>query len=110
MEIVLKRYHCRKWGVDGELFINGRKVCDTVEHPQYCKPVGVSVVTKEHNPFVHGDGALACRKGEIVVGKWLMAGMVTESSKVHWTLYERLRKAWRKGNEIILTIIEVDGK
>ena len=104
MEIVLIRTEHKPWGVDGKLYINRRRVCDTVEHPSYCKPKGTYDISLETNPFRHGDGAMKSVKGEIIVGQQLLSGIVTESQMTYDRLYERLKKAWQRGREVQLSI------
>ena len=53
----------------------------------------------------HGDGALASLHGEIIVGKQLLPGVVTASQATYDHLYERLKKAFQRGNTIHLRIV-----
>ncbi len=104
MEIVLIRGDKRPWGIDGHLYINRQRICDTVEHPTRCKPSGTYEIGLDNNPFRHGDGALASRQGEIIVGKYALPGVVTQSQATYDRLYERLKKAWQRGSPVHLTI------
>lgn len=104
MEIVLIRGDKKPWGIDGHLYINRKRVCDTVEHPTRCKPNGTYSVELDNNPFRHGDGALSSTHGEIIVGKYALQGVVTQSQATYDRLYERLKKAWQRGTNIRLTI------
>ena len=104
MEIVLIRGDKRPWGIDGHLYINRKRICDTVEHPTRHKPNGTYSVGLDNHPFRHGDGALASIHGEIIVGKNLLPGVVTQSQATYDRLYERLKKAWQRGTNIRLTI------
>ncbi len=104
MEIELNRYRRKHWGVDGHLLINGKKVCDTVEHPVYKKPAGVYIIDIENNPFRHGNGAMMSSRGEIMVGEYKLPGLVLKSQEVYNRLYERLRKTWQRRKEVRLTI------
>lgn len=114
MEIEIRRYRKRPWGIDGELLIGGRKVCDTVEHPGYAKPAGKYIIMPaagvlpriDSNPFAHGDGALAATRGEIIVGDRALSGVVIHSAKVYATLSARLKKARQRGTEVRLGIEE----
>ena len=56
MEIVIIRQDHKPWGIDGHLYINRKRVCDTVEHPTRHKPKGTYSVELDNNPFRHGDG------------------------------------------------------
>ena len=105
MEITIVRQNHSPWGVDGHLYVNRKRVCDTVEHPTCCRPQGEYMVELDTNPFRHGDGALSSRHGEIIVGKAVMAGLVTQSQQTYDRLYERLKKAWQRGTTVRLTIV-----
>lgn len=104
MEIVLIRGDKRPWGIDGHLYINRKRICDTVEHPSRHKPNGTYSVELDNNPFRHGDGALASTLGEIIVGQSSIPGLVTQSQATYDRLYERLKKAWQRGSTVHLTI------
>ena len=122
MEILLVRNNSAKWGIDGHLYINRQRVCDTVEHPTRHLPAGEYIISSlgaegsslsetAHSerlglpfPFRHGDGALASRNGEIIVGKYALPGVVTQSQAIYDRLYERLKKAFQRGTPIRLTI------
>ena len=104
MEIVLIRGERRPWGIDGHLYINRKRVCDTVEHPTRCQPSGTYSVELDNNPFRHGDGALASTLGEIIVGQNTIPGLVTQSQATYDRLYERLKKAWLRHTPVHLTI------
>ena len=104
MEIVLIRGDKKPWGIDGHLYINRKRICDTVEHPTRHKPQGEYLVGFENNPFRHGDGALSSTLGEIIVGRNLLPGVVTQSQATYDRLYERLKKAFQRNNPVHLTI------
>lgn len=105
MEIVIVRGEQKPWGIDGHLYINRRKVCDTVEHPRRCKPKGEYMIDLETNPFRHGDGALKSVNGEIIVGKFALPGVVKESQATYGRLYERLKKTWQRRKDVKLRIV-----
>lgn len=115
MEIVIVRQEHKPWGIDGHLYINRIRICDTVEHPKRHLPAGEYQITnnkcrmtnsesKIPFPFRHGDGALALKHGEIIIGKHLLPGVVTASQPTYDRLYERLKKAFQRGTPIRLTI------
>lgn len=115
MEIKIVRVARNSWGIDGHLYINRQRVCDTVEHPTCHLPQGEymirpSAICRQHldrsipQPFRHGDGAMRSLKGEIIVGKRLLSGVVTESQPIYDRLYERLKKAFQRGTPVRLTI------
>lgn len=102
MEIVIVRQEHKPWGIDGHLYINRHRVCDTVEHPHRHLPQGTYEII--NNPFRHGDGALSSIHGEIIVGTTTLPGLVLQSQQTYDRLYERLKKAWQRGNTVRLTI------
>ena len=104
MEIVIVRGEHKPWGIDGHLYINRQRICDTVEHPQHHKLPNEYAIDLQTNPFRHGDGALSLRKGEIIVGKHLLPGVVTQSQQTYDKLYERLKKTWQRGKTVNLSI------
>ena len=104
MEIQLVRGAPKPWGIDGHLYINRKRICDTVEHPTRRKPAGEYSIGWDNNPFRHGDGALTAFHGEIIVGKQLLSGVVTESQPIYDRLYERLKKAFQRNTPVHLTI------
>ena len=105
MEIVIVRGDHKSWGIDGHLRINRKRICDTVEHPKRHLPEGTYLIELDNNPFRHGDGAMASLKGEIIVGKYAIPGVVTQSQATYDRLYERLKKAWQRGTQVRLMIV-----
>ena len=116
MEIVIVRQEPKPWGIDGRLSIGRQYLCDTVEHPTRHLPEGDYQITNDKSqmtneecfipsPFRHGDGALASLHGEIIVGKQLLPGVVSQSQATYNLLYERLKKAFQRGSHIHLRIV-----
>lgn len=116
MDIQLVRTNYTQWGVEGHLYINRKRICNTVEHPTRHLPGGDYQITNDKSqmtneecfipsPFRHGDGALASLHGEIIVGKQLLPGVVTQSQATYDHLYERFKKAFQRGNTIRLRIV-----
>lgn len=122
MDIQLVRTNYTQWGVEGHLYINRKRICDTVEHPtrhllegdyiiSSLGAIGSSFSATAHSkenlpsPFRHGDGALASLHGEIIVGKQLLPGVVTQSQSTYDRIYDRFKKAFQRGNTIRLKII-----
>lgn len=104
MEITIVRGDHKSWGIDGHLYINRKRICDTVEHPTMNLPPGDYSIGWDNNPFRHGDGALGLMNREIIVGKRLLSGVVTQSQAIYDRLYERLKKAFQRGTPVRLTI------
>ena len=115
MEIIIVRQEHKPWGIDGHLYINRQRVCDTVEHPRFHLPQGTYEIINNKfeiihgectipSPFRHGDGALSSIHGEIIVGKLALPGLVTQSAETYQRLYERLKKAFQRNTPVRLTI------
>lgn len=104
MKIEIERSAYKPWGIDGVLKINGRRVCDTVEHPWRHKPLGAYEIELETHPFRHGDGPMKSVDGEIIVGDMVLSGLVKHSAEKYGKLYQRLKKAWQRGSEVKLII------
>lgn len=122
MEIIIVRQEHKPWGIDGHLYINRTRICDTVEHPSRHLPAGEYImdsfsstdttITPPYREgmevgflFRHGDGALSLKHGEIIVGKHLLPGVVTASQPTYDRLYERLKKAFQRGTPVHLKIV-----
>ena len=103
MEITIIRQEHKPWGIDGHLYISRTRICDTVEHPKRHLPAGEYPITSF--PFRHGDGALSLKHGEIIVGKQLLPGVVTDSQATYDRLYERLKKAFQRGTPVRIKIV-----
>ena len=104
MHIKLIRKNAKKWGIDGELHINGEKFCDTVEHPTKYLPEGRYELRCGIHPFRKGDGPMLAVNGEIIVGTYALPGMVTNSRPVYERLYDLLKKAARRVKTVKLTV------
>lgn len=104
MEIRIIRIAHNHWGIDGHLYINRKRICDTVEHPKFHKPQGRYRIDLTSNPFRHGDGPMNSFRGEIIVGTYVLPGVVTISKSTYDRLYERLKKAFQRGSPVHLTI------
>ena len=123
MEITIIRQEHKPWGIDGHLYINRKRICDTVEHPKIHLPAGEYQITNDPyviskseesqatskdswipSPFRHGDGALASTHCEIIVGKSALPGVVTQSQATYDRLYERFKKAFQRGTPVRLII------
>ena len=127
MEMKLIRHRFTPWGVDGYIEINQKHVCDTVEHPQFLLPLGEYEVyflkedkhlskplikgnsertRKRHPRFMPGNGPFWTKDGSIVVGEHAIAGVLIHSEKCFLRLSDRLKKCYKREEEITLTIVE----
>lgn len=126
MKIEIIRTTRRKHSVDGEIVIDGIKVCHTVENAVWCLPPGryrVEIVyirslarkmpclfsVDDNQPkamVMTGNGVFCLRCANILVGEPLVPGCVKKSAAAFNVLYERLRKSLARGHTIDLTIVE----
>lgn len=134
MKIDIERHQYSRYGVDGTLNINNRRVCNTCEHPvkhlatgeyqvvivrnkELCRKVPYIIRTEtsgaynytqdnmEHTPFIKiGNGPFRLHDGSIIVGQRHMAGVLTHSAKVFNRIIDRLDKAQNRGERIRLII------
>ena len=105
MNILLKRYRHRSWGIDGELFIQGEKVADTVEHPTACLAPGTYPVTLDRLLLCRGNGPMQNLHGEICVGRYNCPGSVLRTRETYQQLYNRIRKSLLRGHDVHLTVL-----
>ena len=120
MQIEIVRNKITRWGVDGEMFCQGRKVCDTAENSFFALPTGFYWVRKARRGTIGvynregellakistGDGVVGLPDGRIVVGKALTLGVVIRSRTAYGLIYERCKKSWRRKHGIELFIRE----
>ena len=126
MKIEIIRTTRRKHSVDGEMVIDGIKVCHTVENAVWCLPLGryrVEIVYirslarkmpclfsgDDNQPkamVMMGNGVFSLRCANIIVGEQLVPGCVKKSAAAFNVLYERLRKSLARGHTIDMTIVE----
>ena len=126
MKIEIIRTTRRKHSVDGEMVIDGIKVCHTVENAVWCLPLGryrVEIVyirsmarkmpclfsVDDNQPkamVMMGNGVFSLRCANILVGEQLVPGCVKKSAAAFNVLYERLRKSLARGHTIDMTIVE----
>ena len=134
MKIDIERHQYSRYGVDGTLNINNRRVCHTCEHPvkhlatgeyqvvivrnkELCRKVPYIIRTEtsgaynytqdnmEHTPFIKiGNGPFRLHDGSIIVGQRLMIGVICRSTKSFNRLIDRLDKAQNRGERIRLII------
>ena len=107
MNITIKRKHYSRWGVDGECHINGKKVCDTVEHPTMHRPCGEYELTKKNfsRYFMRGNGPMKSVKGEISLGVYQLQSLVLKAAEMHKKVYQRFQVALKRGEKIELRIL-----
>ena len=126
MKIEIIRTTRRKQSVDGEMVIDGIKVCHTVENAVWCLPPGRYLVEivyirsmarkmpclfsiDDNQPkamVMMGNGVFNLRCANILVGEQLVPGCVKKSAAAFNVLDERLRKSLARGHTIDMTIVE----
>jgi hypothetical protein len=106
MQIIIKRKHYSRWGVDGECFIKDKKVCDTVEHPTAYKPPGIYQLNSRSfwHYFLRGNGPMKSVRGEISLGVYKLPGLVLHAAQMHQRMRHRIHKALKRKENIELII------
>ena len=106
MTIYINRKHYSRWGVNGECFINDKRVCDTVEHPTSYLSCGTYQITLDNFPsiFVQGNGPMKSVKGEISVGVYQLPGLVLQAAEMHQRMRQRIKKALKRHEQVELII------
>lgn len=120
MNIELRRYRFKPETIDGQIWIDGEKVCGCAENAHHCLPPGEyqialvkcgrlgrkmpSLITNRESLIMPGNGVYNLIDGSIIVGKHLVPGIVTHSRPAFDALYERIRKNIERGNQVTLII------
>ena len=130
MNIELRRNRHRPDTIDGQIRIDGRRVCDCAENAHTALPPGTYSITIVHcrqyarkmpliTPISNqssvinnrvcpmlcpGNGVYNREDGSIIVGEYLVPGCLKHSKTAFDNLYDRIRKNLKRGNDIMLTI------
>lgn len=131
LDIVLQRVNHGKGTCDGIVMIDGKKVCASVENPDCHVPAGrygvriaksdtwgrqmpvlVSLPAdmngEEEKPVASigfGNGAFGRNDGSIIVGEYLVSGVVIHSLACFTPLFERIRSCLRRCGKVVVTIV-----
>ena len=106
MELILHRRRIHRDTTDGYLTIGGVKVCDTAEHtPVMLKP-GRYPLTRSNIYLAAGNGVFALTTPTIIVGEYRCRGVVIHSRPTYLRIYERLKKAFARKEEVVLEVLE----
>lgn len=125
MKLKIIRKQNSQWGIDGELIINGAKVCDTVENPNCPLPKGKYIIKvlrdrrlqrlvpaifsledlNTNAIIMPGNGPLGRKDGSVIVGERLMEGVVLNTQKIFAKIIDRLDKAYRRGEQMMLEVV-----
>ena len=130
MHILITRYRYKPATIDGQLSIDGIRICDCAENAHTALPPGTYSITNVHcrqyarkmpliTPISNqssvinnricpmlcpGNGVYNRKDGSILVGEYLVPGCLKHSRFTFDNLYDRIRKNLQRGNKVTLTI------
>ena len=130
MHILITRYRYKPATIDGQLSIDGIRICDCAENAHTALPPGTYSITIVHcrqyarkMPLIRpisnqssvinnrvcpmlcpGNGVYNRKDGSILVGEYLVPGCLKHSRFTFDNLYDRIRKNLQRGKEVTLTI------
>lgn len=130
MHILITRYRYKPATIDGQLSIDGIRICDCAENAHTALPPGTYSITIAHcrqyarkMPLItpisnqssvinnrvcpmlkSGNGVYNSKDGSILVGEYLVPGCLKHSRFTFDNLYDRIRKNLQRGKEVTLTI------
>ena len=130
MHILITRYRYKPATIDGQLSIDGIRICDCAENAhtalppdtysiaivhcrQYARKMPLitpisnqsSVINNRVCPMLKpGNGVYNRKDGSILVGEYLVPGCLKHSRFTFDNLYDRIRKNLERGKEVTLTI------
>ena len=130
MHILITRHRYKPATIDGQLSIDGIRICDCAENAHTALPPGTYSITIVHcrqyarkmpliTPISNqssvinnrvcpmlkpGNGVYNRKDGSILVGEYLVPGCLKHSRFTFDNLYDRIRKNIERGNEVTLTI------
>lgn len=131
MLIEIHRYRIRGTYCDSTMHIDGQHVCDCAENAYYRIPTGLYDVDLRYCEEAHrkvptlipadgcmqvvrgifpiikiGNGVHTNLKGQIIVGKFRVSGVVIHSRETFIQLYDRINNSMRRGNKVQFQITE----
>ena len=130
MHILITRHRYKPATIDGQLSIDGIRICDCAENAHTALPPGTYSITIVHcrqyarkmpliTPISNqssvinnrvcpmlkpGNGVYHREDGSILVGEYLVPGCLKHSRFTFDNLYDRIRKNLQRGKEVTLTI------
>ena len=130
MHILITRHRYKPATIDGQLSIDGIRICDCAENAHTALPPGIYSITIVHcrqyarkmpliTPISNqssvinnrvcpmlkpGNGVYHREDGSILVGEYLVPGCLKHSRFNFDNLYDRIRKNLQRGKEVTLTI------
>ena len=121
MNIELRRIRYLPQNIDGQIWIEGEKVCDCAENAKHALPVGTygvrlkkskkygrkmpSLIADRSSLIAIGNGVYALKDGCIIVGRHIAPGCLSHSKHAFDALYQRIRKNIERGNAVTIKII-----
>lgn len=133
MEIEIRRYRIKGESCDSHLYVDGVRVCDCTENAQHRTPTGTYRVQLRYAREAHrkvptliptGGGGDCCQvqrgrfpiikvgngnhtlRNQLLVGTYLIPGVVIHSRDAFHPLYDRINASQRRGNVVRVTIRE----
>ena len=130
MHILITRHRYKPATIDGQLSIDGIRICDCAENAHTALPPGTYSITIVHcrqyarkmpliTPISNqssvinnrvcpmllpGNGVYNRKDSSILVGEYLVPGCLKHSRFTFDNLYDRIRKNLQRGKEVTLTI------
>lgn len=130
MHILITRYRYKPATIDGQLSIDGIRICDCAENAHTALPPGtysiaivhcrqyarkmplITPISNQSSVINHrvcpmlcpGNGVYNRKDGSILVGEYLVPGCLKHSRFTFDNLYDRIRKNLQRGKEVTLTI------
>ena len=130
MHILITRHRYKPATIDGQLSIDGIRICGCAENAHTALPPGTYSITIVHcrqyarkmpliTPISNqssvinnrvcpmllpGNGVYNRKDGSILVGEYLVPGCLKHSRFTFDNLYGRIRKNLQRGKEVTLTI------
>lgn len=130
MKIEIRRYRIKGECCDSHLYVDGARVCDCTENALHRTPTGTyrvelrfareahrkvptliptddcCQVQRGRFPIIKVGNGIHTLRNQILVGSYLIPGVVTHSRDAFQPLYDRINASQRRGNEVWATIRE----
>lgn len=104
MELVLHRTLIHRDTTDGYITIGGSKVCNTAEHTPVMLQPGRYPLKRTKLYLATGNGVYTLQTPTIIVGEYRCRGLVIHSRPTYLRIYERLKKAFARKEEVMLVV------
>lgn len=104
MELILYRTRIHRETTDGYIKIGGSKVCDTAERTLFKLEPGRYPLKRNKLYLAAGNGVYTLRKPTVIVGEHRCRGLVIRSRPTYLRIYERLKKAFARKEDVVLVV------